>query len=216
MKSALIEPVILASRSPRRRDLLNQLGISFELLDVEIDEAVKAGEKPLVYVERMAQSKADAGWQSLAISNAGNSKATESGDIREIDNHTALIAADTSVVFNDLILGKPESIDDAVSTLLMLSDNTHQVLTSIALKNRIGINLMTSITDVTFAKLSQKEIDDYCDSAEGMDKAGGYAIQGKAARFVKHINGSYSGVVGLCVYLTSCLLDKHSQQMNVG
>jgi len=191
------EPIFLASRSPRRRELLTQIGVNFELLDIEIDESIRSNEKPIDYVSRMATEKAQAGWSSSKISTFVNYQAR------------ALLAADTSVVLADQVLGKPNNLEQAREMLTHLSNNTHQVITSVAVLNKQALTLETSVTDVTFAKLTEKIIEDYCKMGEGMDKAGGYAIQGLAAQFVTTINGSYSGVVGLPLYQTALLLNKH-------
>ncbi len=192
-------PLILASRSPRRQALLSQIGVPFELLDIEIDESVKANEKPLEYVERMAKHKAQFAWSSkerLAFIDAEN---------------RAVLTADTSVIYGDVILGKPESLQQAISMLTELSGNTHQVITSVALASKQGIKQATTITHVDMAKLTKQQITDYCKQGEGVDKAGGYAIQGLAAQFISSIKGSYSSVVGLPLYETSLLLNTHYQ-----
>jgi len=191
------EPIFLASQSPRRQQLLSQIGVEFELLAVEIDESIFVGEKPLEYVQRMAGSKARTAWSSQQI--------------KKIDHYyeRALLAADTSVVLGERVLGKPASFFESRQMLEDLSAMTHRVITCVALVNKDGINIQTSITEVTFAKLSQKTIQDYCELGEGMDKAGSYAIQGAAALFVRSMKGSYSGVVGLPLYETGLLLDAH-------
>ena len=194
-------PIILASKSPRRQELLTQIGVKFETLDNEIDESVYENEKPLSYVNRMAEEKARFAWESEQIKNIDDYK------------QRVLLAADTSVVLGSNILGKPENIQQAKQILSLLSDNTHQVITAVALlklvDNKQSLTLETSVTKVTFAKLSQQMIDDYCQNGEGLDKAGSYAIQGQAAKFVRFIEGSYSGVVGLPLYETSLLLSDY-------
>ncbi len=189
--------IILASRSPRRQQLLTQIGIKYDLLDVEIDESVNVAEAPISYVERMARQKAQTAWQSEAIKSLSNYQ------------ERALLAADTSVVFSNTILGKPADVNDAIKMLSELSGNTHQVITAVALLNKQTLNIQTSVTQVTFAKLSATKIADYCRTEEGLDKAGAYAIQGLAAQFVKSIEGSYSGVVGLPLYETSVLVESY-------
>ncbi len=181
----------LASKSPRRQDLLNQLNISFECLNIEIDESVEKNETPIDYVSRMAHNKAYQGW------------IVES----RIEN-IPLLAADTCVVLGDNILGKPQNRDEACEMLRLLSGETHQVMTSVVIRSRIKIKSSISITDVSFDVLSDKLINYYVDSGECFDKAGSYAIQGIAARFVSHLSGSYSGVVGLPLYETSKLLEQ--------
>ncbi|WP_444994651.1 Maf family protein [Aliikangiella sp. IMCC44359] len=189
--------ITLASRSPRRQELLRQIGVEFQLLDLAINESVSSNELPLDYVQRMAQEKAKTGWSLLQQQKISTS------------HKNAVLAADTCVVLRDNILGKPKDLDDSIAIIRLLSGNVHQVMTSVSLINEDGISTQTSITDVEFAKLTNQQIVCYCQSGEGMDKAGSYAIQGFAAQFVKSIKGSYSGVVGLPLYETSLLLNKH-------
>lgn len=189
--------IILASRSPRRQQLLQQIGVSFELLDIEIDETPKDAETPLDYVQRVAKEKALAAWRSPQRRSIENSESR------------ALLTADTCVVLNDQVLGKPKDSADAVSMLTSLAGNTHQVMTSVVIKNAQRVYTDTSITEVEFCDLTQSQVQSYVASGEGVDKAGGYAIQGIAAKFVKSIRGSYSGVVGLPLYETSQLLESH-------
>lgn len=189
--------IILASRSPRRQQLLQQIGVSFELLDIEIDETPKAAEKPLDYVQRVAKEKALAAWRSPQRHSIENSESR------------ALLTADTCVVLNGQVLGKPKDSAYAASMLTALAGNTHQVMTSVVIKNAQRVYTDTSITEVEFCALTQSQVQSYVASGEGVDKAGGYAIQGIAAKFVKSIRGSYSGVVGLPLYETSQLLESH-------
>ena len=195
MESLYPGSIILASRSPRRRELLSQIGVKYDLLDIEIDESFNKNEMPLEYVERMAIEKAKAGWVKLFELFPNSDK--------------GLLAADTSVVLQQTILGKPRDLNHAREMLNALSDNTHQVITSVALIDKEGLNYRSSVTQVTFAALSESTISSYLATGEGNDKAGSYGIQGLAAKFVKSINGSYSGVVGLPLYETSLLLDNH-------
>lgn len=196
------EPIILASQSPRRKQLLTQIGVKFDTLSIEIDESTVAGEEPLAYVNRMAKTKAEAAYSS------------ELFRLLENTERRAILSADTSVVLGREILGKPTDIDHAQQMLATLSDTTHQVMTSVALLNKVGISMQTSVTDVSFARLSKKMIEDYCCSKEGVDKAGGYAIQGAAAVFVRAIKGSYSGVVGLPLFETHQLLEQHFKEVS--
>jgi len=193
-------PIILASSSPRRKELLEQIKVSFEVLPIDIDESVLAGEDAESYVLRMARSKAEHAWTGPAVSQLKDTQ------------RRALMSADTCVVLDGQILGKPIDQEDAVAMLSKLSGNHHQVITAVALHNAKGLQVIRSISEVTFARLSMREISDYCRSGEGMDKAGGYAIQGVAAQFVTAINGSYSGVVGLPLYETSQLLKAHFEE----
>lgn len=189
-------PLFLASQSPRRRELLTQVGISFDVLAVDIDETILKNEIPEDYVTRLAKEKALAGWN------------TNKTKIK------AVLGSDTAVVINNEILGKPKNNADAKRMLGLLSGKTHQVMTSVALAVPYG-NLtqselisVTSVSNVTFKKLSSAEIQEYVYSGECDDKAGSYAIQGLAAAFITHLSGSYSGVMGLPLYETIELLNK--------
>lgn len=193
--------IYLASKSPRRRELLRQVGIDFEVLLLrdspprgpDVTEIVLPGELPDAYVARVTQEKAQAAWDAVVA--------------RHLFAHPVL-AADTTVVIHQEILGKPANRDEAVAMLSKLAGNTHQVLTSIAIKYQHQLLQCTQTSEVTFAALSDAQIAVYCDSAEPYDKAGGYGIQGMAARFITHISGSYSGIMGLPLYETSDLLDR--------
>ncbi|TQV75383.1 septum formation inhibitor Maf [Aliikangiella marina] len=197
MHSRFPKTIFLASQSPRRQELLAQVGVKFKLFRSEIDESVKANELPLEYVKRMAKEKALSAWQQLEA------------DLSVQADDALVLTADTSVVLGTAILGKPVSPSDAKQMLKKLSNTTHEVITSVAVKDKKSFSSETSITEVQFCQLNQSLIDDYVDTGEGVDKAGGYAIQGLGAQFVKSINGSYTGVVGLPLYETCLLLDKH-------
>lgn len=179
--------LILASASPRRKELLEQIGVQFQVRAMDIDESVKSGEGPEVYVERLAREKAAAAVEHFPMS--------------------AVLAADTTVALGDRILGKPESREEAVAMLTALSGQTHQVLTGVALASAGELNSRCVVTEVTFNELSLETIERYVDTGEPMDKAGAYGIQGKAAVLVKHIHGSYSNVVGLPLAETAELLE---------
>lgn len=189
MPSATHEPgeLILASASPRRRELLTQLGIPFSVQATDTDERVLPGEIPETYVRRMALDKAGAG-QQTALRTA------------------CILGADTAVVCGDRILGKPRDREDAVQMLQMLSGQTHRVLSGVALTDGVQVREALSITEVTFSVISPAASIAYWDTGEPCDKAGAYAIQGRGAVFVTHINGSYSGVVGLPLFETAELL----------
>ena len=178
--------LILASASPRRAELLEQIGVCFQVHAVDIDETPRTDESPLAYVQRLAAEKsaACAVQHGLAI---------------------PILAADTSVVLGSTILGKPQDQDDAVSMLRLLSGKTHQVFTALSLRGRTHDEAV-SITEVTFKSLSEQEIHAYWQSGEPLDKAGAYAIQGQGGLFVRTINGSFSGVVGLPLFETGQLL----------
>ncbi len=191
----------LASRSPRRRELLAQIGVRYHLLlfrerpgeSAEIDEAPLAGETPAAYVERVARIKAEAGWSRMLQRNLPLAP---------------VLAADTTVALEDRIFGKPADRADAARMLEALSGKRHEVLTAVALKTPDHLEVAVSSSEVLLKALSAAEIALYVASGECDDKAGAYAIQGRAARFVVELRGSYSGVMGLPLYETSQLLEK--------
>lgn len=193
--------IYLASRSPRRRELLSQIGVRYHLLlfrsrpgePDEVDETPLVGEDPAAYVERMARAKADAGWRRLLQRNLPPAP---------------VLAADTTVTLDARIFGKPSGRGEAAEMLAALSGRTHEVLTSAALKHVDWIESVVSRSEVRLKALSEQEIQQYIATGECDDKAGAYAIQGRAARFVVELRGSYSGVMGLPLYETSQLLDK--------
>lgn len=183
--------VYLASASPRRRELLTQIGVRFELLAVAVDEAARAGESPEAYVRRISAAKAEAGWASPQ---------------RRVP--APVLAADTAVVLDGRILLKPADVQEGVGMLLELSGRTHEVLTAVALATARGLQSRLSRSEVTFRSISPGEARAYSDTGEGHDKAGGYAIQGRAAVFVSDLKGSYSGVMGLPLFETASLLEQ--------
>ena len=193
--------IYLASRSPRRRELLSQIGVRYHLLlfrerlgeNPEVDETPLEGETPAAYVERMARAKAEAGWRRMLQRNLPPAP---------------VLAADTTVALAGRILGKPRDRAEAASMLASLAGQRHEVLTAVALKHHDEVAFALSSSEVLMKKLSEDEIAQYAASGEGDDKAGAYAIQGRAARFVVELRGSYSGVMGLPLYETSQLLDK--------
>ena len=170
----------LASTSPRRRELLSQADIKFSVLDIAIDETQRANELPTAYVERLAKEKAEAGYQSI-----------------QDDNNAIVLAADTIVVLEDDILGKPSNQTEAHEMLRALSGRSHVVMTAFAIKTDELIRVQRVNTTVFFRAITSKEIDWYWRTGEQLDKAGGYGIQGKGGVFVSNISGSYSTVVGL-------------------
>jgi septum formation protein len=181
--------IYLASGSPRRRELLQQIGVPFRVVAAAVDEAVLPGEEPLAYVTRLAAAKADLGW-------GRNRDATDG----------AVLAADTAVVLDGKILGKPADGEDAEGMLRQLSGRTHEVLTAVALRTAKGLKSRISRSEVTFRSIAAAEARAYWESGEPADKAGAYAIQGRAAVFVAELRGSYSGVVGLPLFETAQLL----------
>lgn len=186
-----MSPLYLASGSPRRRELLTQIGVPYTALSAEIDETPFADEQPLAYVERLARGKAQAGLASLsAVSEA------------------CVLGADTAVVLDGRILGKPLDEADARAMLTALSGREHQVLTAVAVANRQGSEALVVSSYVRFRPIRAEEIQAYWASGEPRDKAGSYAIQGLAAIFVEALQGSYSGVVGLPLCETAELLSR--------
>ena len=183
--------LILASQSPRRRELLAQLGYQFVVQASDIDEQILPKETAEKYVLRLAKEKAMHVFSSLS--------AVE-------QKYCCVLGSDISVVFKDKILGQPEDLTDCIKTLSLLSDNQHQVLTAIALVSPRGVQGQVVTTKVTFKKLSQAEIQAYWLTGEPQDKAGSYGIQGIAGQFVTNMQGSYSAVVGLPLYETAQLL----------
>lgn len=184
--------VILASRSPRRVELLKQVGIDCIVLPSDIDELVLKNETPVDYVKRVAREK--------VLVTANNMK-------REYSN-LCVLAADTTVSLQGEILGKPENDKDAFYMLKKLSAKTHEVHTSVAVSFHGNVKVLLSTTKVQMMRLTAEMINTYIASAEHRDKAGSYGIQGRAAAWIKHIEGSYSGVMGLPLFETVQLIEK--------
>jgi septum formation protein len=212
--SATPTTIYLASKSPRRRELLHQISVPFELLLLretpvnrasseqrrsdlslanrcDVDESPLANELPRDYVERVVKLKATV---------AHNVMLARKLVVRPI------LSADTTVVLNDKIIGKPIDAADAAATLRALSGQTHQVMTGIALHHQGTLQFCLSVSDVCFKTLTEAEIQRFILTGEPMDKAGSYGVQGRAAAFVAHLSGSYSGVMGLPLHETSNLL----------
>jgi septum formation protein len=181
--------LILASASPRRSELLRQLGVDFTVRPTATDESVQPQEQPQHYVRRMALAKAAAGKDFIA---AGSGQ--------------CVLGADTAVVIGGQILGKPRDREDALDMLHKLSAATHHVMSGVAVSNGASTLDVMSITEVTFGTITPQQAAAYWDSGEPCDKAGAYAIQGRGAVFVRTLTGSYSGVVGLPLYETAQLL----------
>ncbi|MGD7035456.1 Maf family protein [Methylotuvimicrobium buryatense] len=180
--------ILLASASPRRQELLTQIGVSFKMFPVDIDETPYSGEAPLSYVRRIAAEK--------------SAVALERSDAR-----LPILAADTAVILGGRIMGKPKDKADCLAMLGFLSGRTHQVFSAISLRGSEHWQAV-SITDVTFRSINEEEMNRYWQSGEPADKAGAYAIQGLGSVFVKSITGSFSGVVGLPLFETAELLAK--------
>lgn len=183
--------IYLASRSPRRAELLQQMGIGFDVLPSDIDESILPDEPPETYVMRLAGSKAAVGLANMQQANL---------------QQRPILAADTTVCVDGVILGKPEDDDHARAMLKALSGRWHEVHTALALVSAAGIEAVLSTTRVELAPLSDEMIVAYIASGEPRDKAGAYGIQGLAGTFIKRIEGSYSGVMGLPVFETAQLL----------
>lgn len=181
-------PLFLASTSPRRRELLQQIGLAFSVLKVDVDESLREGERPADYVVRLAREKAEAG-------------------LAQVDGGV-VVAADTTVVIGDEVLGKPASEVEAFAMWQRLSGRMHQVLTGVAVGDARHIDAVMVSTQVHFRTISQAEMEAYWRSGEPRDKAGGYAIQGLGAIFVDAIEGSYSNVVGLPLSETAAVLNR--------
>ncbi|MBQ4827881.1 septum formation inhibitor Maf [Alteromonas sp. MMG017] len=185
--------VVLASASPRRTMLLDQMGIAHSVKPVDIDESALVNETPEAQVARLAEQKAKTALARLQDEDA-------------LSESTRVLASDTLIAFNGVSLGKPKDKEDARRILSMLSNNQHEVLTAISVASNTKQVTQTITTKVTFAALTNDEIDAYWDTGEPADKAGSYAIQGIGGQFVKAINGSASAVVGLPLYETRQLL----------
>ena len=193
------QTIYLASKSPRRRELLQQIGVAFEVLTLPqeaghpgiVTEIPHPGEDPGVYVKRIAREKAEAGWNTVVE--------------RKLPRRP-LLAADTTVTIDRQILGKPADETEAMDMLRALSGRTHQVLSAIAVIADGKMTEAFSCSDVRFATLSEASMRAYCHTKEPYDKAGGYGVQGYAAQFIEHISGSYSGIMGLPLFETAQLL----------
>jgi septum formation protein len=184
-----ITKLILASSSPRRKELLTRLGLPFDTLAADIDETKRPNESPSIYCKRMAFEKA------LVI---------------QMKQTSALVlGSDTSVVLGDTVLGKPADRTTAIATLEQLSGQIHQVITSVCLLSPENVAEIEVISKVQFAKLSRQQIESYCDTDEPYDKAGSYGIQGLGGVFVQHIDGDYSAIMGLPLNATWNLLQSY-------
>ena len=188
--SSTAKPLIyLASASPRRSALLTQIGVAHQVAPVTVDESVADAESPEDYVTRLAALKAETLWQGLPE-----------------PERLPVLGSDTTVVVDHSILGKPADEDDCVRMLRLLSGRTHQVHTAVALRSAAGSDVRLSVSEVTFRELSMAEMRGYWRTGEPADKAGGYAVQGRAAMFISRIAGSYSGIMGLPLFETAELL----------
>lgn len=182
--------LVLASASPRRRELLSQAGFTFEIHPAHIPEDPHPNEDPIAYVTRLARQKAEAIFSQLSPTHPG----------------LTVLGADTTVTLDNHILGKPENEEDAARMLRLLSGRTHRVITGVAIVTASRTEVAAEVTAVQFLTLSEKEIHDYIATGEPNDKAGAYAIQGHAARWIPRIEGCYFNVVGLPISLVATLL----------
>lgn len=202
----MTQRIYLASRSPRRRELLKQIGVGYEMLllredparSVDVDETPLPGEAPHDYVLRITRAKAETAWLRLQQ--------------RRLPRMPVL-AADTAVVLGERILGKPTDGAAAAEMLRALSGHEHQVLTAVALAFDQRLDVRLSVSTVSFKNLSDDEIRRYVLTGEPLDKAGAYAIQGRAAAFVASLGGSYSGVMGLPLFETTQLLTEFGMEI---
>ncbi|MEZ8825657.1 nucleoside triphosphate pyrophosphatase [Vibrio amylolyticus] len=180
-------PLVLASGSPRRKELLSQLGYDFQVIVTDVEENRLAGESPEQYVKRLSFDKASAGLSRLG-------------------SKSIVLGSDTIVVIGDTVLEKPDDLSDSKQMLMKLSDSCHQVLTAVTVISEQKHKSVVVSTNVWFKPLSEKEIEEYWQTGEPCDKAGSYGIQGLGGRFVTRIEGSYFAVVGLPLYETDQLL----------
>jgi septum formation protein len=182
--------LVLASASPRRRELLAQAGFTFDVISADVPEIRKPGEDPIRFVTRLAREKAEAVLASHPIT-----------------SDTLVLGADTIVLVDDEVLGKPRDAADAARMLRLLSGQTHQVITGVCLAKGRERQRAAEVTFVRFATLSDEEIAEYVATGEPLDKAGAYAIQGRAGRWVPRIHGCYFNVVGLPLALVSSMIE---------
>jgi septum formation protein len=190
--------LILASASPRRRELLAQAGFAFQVHPAHIPEDPNPDEDPIAYVTRLAREKAQIVFNEITKSNASEKRASAALQV---------LGADTTVTIDNYILGKPEDPADAARMLRLLSGRTHRVITGVAVVAAERTEVAAEVTGVTFRSLSDEEIAAYIATDEPMDKAGAYAIQGRAARWIPRIQGDYFNVVGLPIALVSTMLE---------
>ena len=183
--------LVLASASPRRRELLAQAGFNFEVRPANVNEDLRPGEDSIAYVVRVARDKAEAVYAQMG------------------DPEAIILGADTTVTLDGQILAKPEDARDAARMLRILSGRTHRVITGVAIASATGTEVAAEVTGVQFLTIKDAEIAAYIDTGEPMDKAGGYGIQGYAARWIPRIEGCYFNVVGLPLALVSTMLEAH-------
>ena len=195
--------LVLASASPRRRELLAQAGFTFEVHPAHVPEEPNPGEDPIAYVTRLAREKAEAVYNELLGAPSFSRSLRKGWDTKNL----TVLGADTTVTLDNHILGKPEDAADAARMLCLLSGRTHRVITGVAVVTADRTEVAAEVTGVTFLTLSDEEIAAYVATGEPLDKAGAYAIQGRAARWIPRIEGDYFNVVGLPLALVSTLLE---------
>ncbi len=208
--------LILASASPRRRELLTQAGFVFEVRPAHVNEDVRAGEDAIAYVTRLAREKAQAVLDTISssginteASNAQRSwSSTQSAkDADWMGHRWVVLGADTTVTVDGQILAKPEDAEDAKRMLRLLSGQTHRVITGVAVVTATRAEVAAEVTGVRFVTMSEAEIAAYVATGEPMDKAGAYGIQGRAARWIPRVEGCYFNVVGLPLALVTTMLE---------
>ena len=187
--------LFLASQSPRRKQLLEQLGYAFSTLELEVPEQRLPGEPPEDYVRRVAREKAGAGLLQVAATPGA-----------------VVLGGDTEVVLDDIVFGKPLDADDAARMLAQLSGRTHEVLSAVCCCDRAREATRVSVSRVRMARLDAAQIAAYVATGEPLGRAGAYAIQGRAGAFIEHLQGSYSGVMGLPLHETALLLREFGLQ----
>ena len=188
--------IYLASASPRRSELLRQIGVRFEVVPARFPRCQETARPPTTTSRRLARGKADAIWERIRLARSARSRSRP------------VLAADTAVVIDERVLGKPADTAEAMAMLADLSGRTHRVLTAVALRCGRSLETLLCRSEVRFRATSAEERAAYCRSGEPFDKAGGYGIQGRAAVFIEHLSGSYSSVVGLPLFETALLLER--------
>jgi septum formation protein len=203
--------LILASASPRRRELLTQAGFVFQVHPAHIPEEPNPDEDPIAYVTRLAREKAQAVYNELLGATSFSRSLRKGWETTTLDrcpiSSLCVLGADTTVTLDNHILGKPENPADAARMLRLLSGRTHHVITGVALVTETSTEVAAEVTSVRFLALTDEDIAAYIATGEPMDKAGAYAIQGRAARWIPRIEGDYFNVVGLPLALVSSLLE---------
>jgi septum formation protein len=195
--------LVLASVSPRRRELLAQAGYRFQVHPAHIPEHPMPGEDPIAYVTRLAREKAEAVFREMSSGNNAE------GECLDGQSSLVVLGADTTVTLDKTILGKPENAADAARMLRLLSGRTHRVITGVAVVTAKRMDVAAEVTAVRFLTLCDEEIAAYVSSGEPMDKAGAYAIQGRAARWIPRIEGCYFNVVGLPLAMVGSMLESY-------